>query len=448
VRRDPLLTRFAKWFKKFFVHDPDDEASLNAAQRLAKDVNLLTLNAFILFVGGCIVAAIAAYPAWAGALLECFAFFGVALLFGFLFGIPKSVSHAAMQDGTKYVSEVQVAVNTNLEQISDWLTKIIVGVGLVQLKQLPGHIDALVVYISPLVASAPDAKSFTMNVFMYFSSIGFLTGWVGTRIFLSPVISRADRTLVPEAAKGEVGAELSAPTVNVKNERPPETSGSVDRAANQILESAPNLEDLKKLDDIVAWAQAQLALGHFPDAVRGYKKAMKLTSSDIRVRLGLGVCYYSMNAPIQKAISELLFAESLVTPSTDPQTRVAIYENLAAAYLYTEAPGGYQNTLEYLRKALELNPAAPAALYFYLAAAYGQQYTWRKERGDPDSDLEESRRGALDAARKAVDIEPSMKARLWEIASDPTDIDNDLAPFANDPEFLNVVGRTSQEARS
>jgi hypothetical protein len=66
------------------------------------------------------------------------AFLGGALL-GFLFGIPRSLAVEATPAGTtaEPVEAGQRAAlyrsNTNLEQISDWLTKILVGVGLVEL---------------------------------------------------------------------------------------------------------------------------------------------------------------------------------------------------------------------------------------------------------------------------------------------------------------------------
>ncbi len=51
---------------------------------------------------------------------------------GFLFGIPRSLQREPQTGGALnkvQSSNGQYAVNTNLEQISDWLTKIIVGVG-------------------------------------------------------------------------------------------------------------------------------------------------------------------------------------------------------------------------------------------------------------------------------------------------------------------------------
>ncbi len=141
-----------------FVHDPEDEPFLDPSQRLAKDTNFLSLLVALLFVAGMVVAGIAVWQAWAGAVLLSFAFFAAALLFGFLFGIPKSVSESAAS-GNKVAAETQLAVNTNLEQISDWLTKIIVGVGLVELKVLPSYVDRLMTYVSPVLVNSPDAKS-------------------------------------------------------------------------------------------------------------------------------------------------------------------------------------------------------------------------------------------------------------------------------------------------
>jgi hypothetical protein len=49
-------------------------------------------------------------------------------LLGFLFGIPRTVQGTGAS-----TSGPQYDANTNLEQVSDWLTKILVGVGLVQI---------------------------------------------------------------------------------------------------------------------------------------------------------------------------------------------------------------------------------------------------------------------------------------------------------------------------
>ena len=54
-------------------------------------------------------------------------------LVGFLFGIPRAV-----QGSTAPTGAAQYQANTNLEQVSDWLTKIIVGVSLVEIGRIIG----------------------------------------------------------------------------------------------------------------------------------------------------------------------------------------------------------------------------------------------------------------------------------------------------------------------
>jgi hypothetical protein len=54
-------------------------------------------------------------------------------LVGFLFGIPRSASSGQATPTGEYQA------NSNLVEVSDWLTKIIVGVGLVQIgRVVPG----------------------------------------------------------------------------------------------------------------------------------------------------------------------------------------------------------------------------------------------------------------------------------------------------------------------
>src|SRR5438552_4060746 len=62
-------------------------------------------------------------------------------LLGFLFGLPRTVQDVGQRNSTtsglpSEPQNVSYHANTNLEQISDWLTKILVGVGLTQIGQL------------------------------------------------------------------------------------------------------------------------------------------------------------------------------------------------------------------------------------------------------------------------------------------------------------------------
>lgn len=136
-------------------------------------------------------------------LLWALACFAVGGLTGFLFGIPRVVqregtltdfeatlSEREAKEGSR-AEDYRQRVNTNLEQISDWLTKIIVGIGLVELKNVPRYLESVADFMAS--ESAHVWPAFAGAVIVYFSVIGFLSGYLLTRLFLQGAFSRADR---------------------------------------------------------------------------------------------------------------------------------------------------------------------------------------------------------------------------------------------------------------
>jgi CheY-like chemotaxis protein len=129
---------------------------------------------------------------------------------GFLFGIPRVLQQdfapppsnptngANKADGAKADSDAgdKVAyrqqVNTNLEQISDWLTKIIVGVGLIELRNLPGALTRLSGFMSQGATNAAQVQVLAVSIIIGFSILGFLGGYLTTRIYLAGAFERAD----------------------------------------------------------------------------------------------------------------------------------------------------------------------------------------------------------------------------------------------------------------
>jgi hypothetical protein len=128
---------------------------------------------------------------------------GVALamgiLVGFIFGVPKAASQPVImsaptnptqpppQTGGDQPNSPKFTANTNLEQISDWLTKIIVGVGLVQLTTIPGKLRALADYFATAFgtqAGQAVPASVIMAIHGYFGIFGFLLGYLWARLYL------------------------------------------------------------------------------------------------------------------------------------------------------------------------------------------------------------------------------------------------------------------------
>jgi hypothetical protein len=117
--------------------------------------------------------------------------FGVAAIVGFLFGIPRQLQ----LDGADQIAAGGLLVNTNLEQISDWLTKIIVGVGLIEIGRLASGLDSIAESV-PL-GGRDSAHEFALALLIYSLADGFLVSYVWTRLELSAKLALADALLRP-----------------------------------------------------------------------------------------------------------------------------------------------------------------------------------------------------------------------------------------------------------
>ena len=114
---------------------------------------LLALLGLIVIVVFCFATEGPHWRYFAVALTTAMASFLVGCLLGFLFGIPRVVSTGALrlkQDGQVSDSSSsdaptgQFSPSTNLSEISDWLTKLLLGAGLVQLGSLGRPAGSLV----------------------------------------------------------------------------------------------------------------------------------------------------------------------------------------------------------------------------------------------------------------------------------------------------------------
>jgi hypothetical protein len=113
-------------------------------------------------------------------------------LLGFIFGIPRTesrnaVAGAALQGDKTKVSSAALATNTNLERVSDWLTTILIGATLVQLKEVPGWIKGIASYASGDITN----KTLLPFVIVYFAGLSFLGVYLVTRLYLTTALTQA-----------------------------------------------------------------------------------------------------------------------------------------------------------------------------------------------------------------------------------------------------------------
>jgi hypothetical protein len=93
---------------------------------------------------------------------------------------------------------VRYRANTNLEQISDWLTKILVGVGLTQMNNLPDLLDRSGLYFGQSIMEGGTGSKVAVTIVLFFSISGFLFGYLWTRLLLGRALAEADIGAVAE----------------------------------------------------------------------------------------------------------------------------------------------------------------------------------------------------------------------------------------------------------
>jgi hypothetical protein len=154
------------------------------------DLSRVTTVIFLLILGAAFAAFTEFQPIlWGLAALMCGG------LLGFLFGIPRVEQQANVtangttQTDSEPNGRYRQRVNTNLEEISDWLTKIIVGIGLVQLSQIPAKFESVAVFL----AGDEYKIGLAATILVVFGIIGFFAGYLLTRLFLASAFSRADQ---------------------------------------------------------------------------------------------------------------------------------------------------------------------------------------------------------------------------------------------------------------
>jgi hypothetical protein len=133
-------------------------------------------------------AAIAATP-WYQGVLQLWAMASVAAgaLVGFIFGVPKWTRPKTITSQRE-----RYEPNTNIEKLSDWLTKMLVGVGLVEFHELGPLINRMSDRMTAGLAlrggakrSALEAHALGNAIIVYFFVAGAIQGFLLTRMFLS-----------------------------------------------------------------------------------------------------------------------------------------------------------------------------------------------------------------------------------------------------------------------
>ncbi len=197
-------------------------------------------------------------------------------LVGFVFGIPHTRFREDAEPGASEGSKQGQSVagsqpanyrpNTSLEQISDWLTKMLVGVGLVEVKVIPGGLRDVARYLAGGLVGGQYAEAFVLTTLIYFSVGGFVFGFLWARLYLPRWFAEADEvkqleekvSLLEERQQADAKAlELVIRLLNPQEGNKPVSEGDLVTAIKaasvpartQVFYEAQKTSEDKKADD-------------------------------------------------------------------------------------------------------------------------------------------------------------------------------------------------------
>jgi hypothetical protein len=184
--------------------------------------------------------------------------FSIGALVGFVFGIPRFREAGADEDasdaGARTERRRSYAPNTNLEQISDWLVKILVGVTLVESEKIVSGAAHVTRQVGESLLNSHQALGAVVAgaLLVSFFITGFFFAYLSARIDLPRILDKAEER---EREAKKILDELDVPT----EERP--------KALEQVQANLRSRSELQRVESQL------VALLYVPD---GFRRAIDI----------------------------------------------------------------------------------------------------------------------------------------------------------------------------
>ncbi|KQS85308.1 hypothetical protein ASG32_18865 [Methylobacterium sp. Leaf361] len=379
-------------------------------------------------------------------------------LAGFLFGIPRLLAQGdpAVASPSNELGAASprarirpLVGNSNLEEISDWITKILVGLGLVHANEAVSTARGLAAYVSTSgLRGAPASDLLVMGVGVSGLLIGFLYFYLQTRTRITLMFFATedvqDAVVVPKA---DVDAANEAPIVDEEFRRaaiaalsagigfPTATVPPLPADATLL---GVSFDRLRTSEEFAAWGAAQARARNFEAAETALVQANALDPASSLILRRLAEVR-ALRGDIRRAVETLREAGD----KAPHKWRIRRRELFHALYL--PMPDGFTRALR-LADGLMQHPegSLDPMVHVWRACAHGQRHRWLSETSGAESEKADARAEALASLARAVDLspDPESPARVTMrslIDSSGNASDNDLGDFANDPEFIEAV---------
>jgi hypothetical protein len=217
----------SRWWLGRVAHgllgDPNDTWSLKQYQwAMMMYMFLAHVGGFlVLLLRACVTAEWGGLPVailWAGAAST------LAALVGFLFAIPKVGDAEGPPLPPPPGGELPKAagprptysISRNMQDIADWLTKLIVGLSLVMFRDILAGFREMSDTLAKGLGGTPADVAVAQGVLMYYAGLGLFGGYVQTRLYLSAAFRRADDEVVRQLSKRVESVEGKVATVESK----------------------------------------------------------------------------------------------------------------------------------------------------------------------------------------------------------------------------------------
>lgn len=331
-------------------------------------------------------------------------------LIGFLFGIPRTLAprtkeerdgttaghpRAGTIDGPDLPSQ---AINTNLEDISDWLTKILVGVGLVEFQNIVGMLEKIGIRFEDWLG---DSELAVQGVIINFSVWGFFTGYLLTRLFLTNAFS-------------DIMTSESLRQAALKTSRLEQANSALEQDKTEI-QKEKNVLESKKTE-----------LQNQANLLNKVTEAMNLSAQGKYVTAGT-------------LFQDVLSQAGDSVPEGIKQT---INEGSIFNSLYKTPPEGFEEAIRSADRYLAASPDLPSPIILvYKGFAYGQKYAYEQTQGKPKAELDAIRDAAYESIKKALEISSELRDFVRSVWDPPDHSgDRDLESFKSDKGFIELLG--------
>jgi tetratricopeptide (TPR) repeat protein len=298
---------------------------------------------------------------------------GVGALLGLLFAVPRSLrgsspnanptpstagtpNAAAGVTGTAGPSGY--GANTNLEEVSDWLTKLLLGAGLTQLGRVPTAFSHLGTYLAPGLGGG-SANAFAAVLVIYSAVVGFFLAYLATRLKLGAALNEADRLAVQTSSTtadiGLLAPAKVSPSMLTTEAKTPATTSATPERQQAVLSLAQRVQTIEQQTPATAFdSDAYLRVAQECASAALYGQALET------LELGMAQHPTDPSLPLYAGAIYGMFLKDYANAEKYYFRALAIKPDFALAYYdlacNTARQKNYSATRRYLEQAYAIDP--------------------------------------------------------------------------------------------